>query len=412
MNTADRNAVLRRIAEQHGTPFYAFFLDQIRDRIDAVRAAFGGRFGVSFAVKSNPAASLLAALRTHCDALDVSSGGEVEAAIAAGWPGTSLSFTGPGKTRSELALAVQHLAASGVSGGEVVLESVDEARVLAGLLRQAERKMRVLVRISPAAVPAGFGDTMSGKPTAFGIDEEELEPALRALTEYEDVLTVVGFHAYSGTQCLKAAAVVENYRILSDVFTRASQLKGAAPEKLIFGSGLGIVYHDGQEPLDLRTIGSETVPVLDELSARFPGVKLYLESGRYLVGEAGVLVTRILRTKHSRGARIGICDSGINHNLAASGMFGMAIRRNYRMSNITSEEAPSGLFQLSGPLCTSIDVLARNIPLSRVETGDLIAVEASGAYGATASLGRFISHPAVSEWLVDGDRVLPARGEW
>ncbi len=403
-----RDQLLREIAAQHGTPFYAVFLDDVQARIDALRAAFAQRFEISYAVKSNPARELLRWLDGRCDALDVSSGGELQHALDAGWPAAALSFTGPGKTRTELELALAKFTGDGPSTGEVVLESLEEAEQLAGLARAAGKRVRVLVRLSPTRVPPGFGDTMAGKPTAFGIDEEDLEASLRTIVGMRDALELVGFHAYSGTQCLKPAGIVENYRIFIELFSKAIALTACRPEKLIFGSGLGIVYHDGQEPLDLAAIAREINPDLDALRARLPDTTLSLETGRYLVGEAGVLVMRVLRTKDSRGTRIGICDAGINHHLAASGLFGMAIRRNYKMRNISAEGPAAGSYQLSGPLCTSIDVLARGIALSRLEAGDLIAIGTSGAYGATASLGRFISHPPVAEWLIDSGRVLSA----
>lgn len=405
MTHAARESILRELAEKQGTPFYAYFLEDVRERFVALQNAFEGHFLLSYAVKANPAPKLLQALHGVADMLDISSGGELVRALDAGWTGSSLSFTGPGKTRAELALAVTHL---GNLGGEVVLESVEEAELLAELARAANKRVQVLVRIAPARVPPGFGDSMAGKPVAFGIDEEDLPQALKAILAHQDVLDLVGFHAYSGTQCLRASSVVENYQIFCELFIRAAEMSSRTPQKLIFGSGLGIVYHDNQSPLDLAAVGQATVPLLADLAQRFPGVQLVLETGRYVVGEAGVLVTRVLRVKDSRGTRIGICDAGMNHHLAAAGMFGMAIRRNYRMHNLSFEGPNEGSYQLSGPLCTSLDVLARGVALSRLERGDLIVVETSGAYGPTASPGQFISHTQVSEWLVDGPETRPA----
>jgi diaminopimelate decarboxylase len=414
VTSEDRDSLLRELAARRGTPFYAYFLDDVRARIRTLRDAFGGRLAISYAVKANPAAGLLTALRGHCELLDVSSGGELEAGLAAGFQGAELSFTGPGKSERELALAVQRFGFDASTGGpgseagEVVLESVDEAEQLARIARSAGRRVRVLVRIAPTRVPPGFGDSMAGKPVAFGIDEEDLEPALRAIVGLGDALVLSGFHAYSGTQCLRIGSLLENYQIFSELFLRAASLARCTPEKLVFGSGLGIVYHDGQEALDLRALADSAAPLLDALKAQLPGVRLVLETGRYLVGEAGVLVTRVLRTKDSRGTRIGICDAGMNHHLAAAGMFGMAIRRNYRMRNLNASGAGAGAYQLSGPLCTSLDVLGRGVSLARLEAGDLIVVETSGAYGPTASPGRFISHAPVSEWLVEGSEERPA----
>lgn len=414
MSDAQRDELLKRIASERGTPFYAYFLDQVYARIARLRAAFAGRFAISYAVKANPAAGLLGALRGHCELLDVSSGGELEAALAAGFAGTQLSFTGPGKSEAELALALAQLgyARHGEApeqAGEVVLESLAEAEQLAQLARAAGRMINVLVRIAPSRVPPGFGDSMAGKPVAFGIDEEELEPALRALAPLQDALVLSGFHAYSGTQCLRAESIVENYRIFAELFTRAARYAHRAPSKLVFGSGLGIPYHDGQAPLDLDALAQAALPVLDGLRAQFPSARLVLETGRYLVGEAGVLVTRVLRTKDSRGTRIGICDAGMNHHLAAAGMFGMAIRRNYRMHNLDASGPGAGSYQLSGPLCTSLDVLGRGVLLARLEAGDRIVIETSGAYGPSASPGRFISHAEIGEWLVEAGEVRAAR---
>jgi diaminopimelate decarboxylase len=407
MGSESRDALLCRIAAQRGTPFYAYFMEDVYARTRTLRDAFAGRFALSYAVKANPAPGLLACLRGHVELLDVSSAGELEAALAAGFSGEQLSFTGPGKSERELTLAVERFGfVPGAQGGEsqrgeVVLESVDEAEQLARIARALGRAVRVLVRIAPSRVPPGFGDSMAGKPVAFGIDEEELAPALRAIVALDDTLVLAGFHAYSGTQCLRVSSLAENYAIFAELFLRAASLTRKAPEKLIFGSGLGIAYHDGQEPLDLGALAEATSVTLAALAQYLPAARLVLETGRYLVGEAGVLVTRVLRTKDSRGTRIGICDAGMNHHLAAAGMFGMAIRRNYRMRNLNPRTESSGSYQLSGPLCTSLDVLARGVALAGLEAGDLIAIETSGAYGPSASPGRFISHAPIHEWLVE-----------
>lgn len=397
-----RRSQLLAVAEAKGTPCYVYFLDDVRDRIARLAAALDHRFEISYAVKANPALRLLRGLRGHAQALDVSSGGEIDRAIAAGWPPEQISFTGPGKREAEL------LTALAAPIGEVVIESIEEARMLSSLAKAAGRVQPVLVRIAPDRVPAGFGDTMSGKPVAFGIDEEALPDFLVALRSLAG-LQLVGFHAYSGTQCLRPAAVAENWAIFAELFARAAQLAGAMPRRLVLGSGLGIPYHEDQRALDLAEIARESAAVRNDLRLRFPRTTFVLETGRFLVGEAGVFLTRVLRTKDSRGTRIGICDGGLNHHLAAAGLFGMVLKRNYRMANLSAPAGPAGgTFQLSGPLCTSIDVLGRQVALPRLQEGDVIAIEASGAYGATASPGRFIDHPPVGEWLIDGDHLVDA----
>ncbi len=401
MNDA-RRARLSALALRTGTPAYVYFADEIRAAVARLAAAFADAFTIAYAVKANPAPGVLAALRGHAALLDVSSAGEIDRALAAGWSAAHLSFTGPGKRDDEL----RHALATGV--GEVVLESLDEARALDALARERGTVQRVLVRIAPDRVPPGFGDTMSGKPVAFGIDEEQLPgalPQLRALRH----LALVGFHAYSGTQCLRPDAIAANWAIHAQVFTTAAAIAGIVPERLVFGSGLGIPYHDDQQPLDLAVVARAAAPVLAQVHDALPGARLVLETGRFVVGEAGVFLTRVLRTKDSRGTRIGICDGGLNHHLAACGLFGMVLRRNYRIANVSAPAGPAaGPFQLSGPLCTSIDVLARGVALPRLQAGDVIAIEASGSYGASASPGGFISHPRVREWIADGDELRDA----
>mgnify|MGYP002653763509 CR=1 FL=1 len=156
--------------------------------------------------------------------------------------------------------------------------------------------------------------------------------------------------------------------------------------------------------LDLQAQYREIGPELDGFQARFPSTRLILELGRYLVGPAGYFVTRVVSVKQSRGSRIAICDGGLNGNLAASGNFGMVLRRNYVMHRVGDPgDRAEEKQDISGPLCTSIDALAGPLPLPRVARGDRLAVLLSGAYGLTASPTRFISHPDPVELMLDGD---------
>jgi len=390
--------VLRAVARDFGTPVYVYFVDQVRARVAAVRAAFGRRFQLSFAVKCNPNHGLLQRLHGVVDLLDVSSGGEVRRALAAGWEAARVSFTGPGKTEAEVRAALD------ARVGEIVVESVDEAALVQRLAAAGGRRARVLLRIAPARVPRGFGLNMSGKPSQFGIDEEDLDDAVRVVAGLTHV-DLAGFHIYSGTQCLNADAIVENYAIFVDLFRRACHTHGLRPHTLIFGAGLGIPYYETDVPLDLAAVASKTNPLLDELTRdpAFAATNLVLETGRYLVGEAGVYLTRVIRTKRSRGVDIAICDGGMHHHLAAAGHLGTLIQRNYRMHKVTCapELAATAAYTLVGPLCTTIDTIGRQVTLPRLAAGDLIALESSGAYGPTVSPVHFISHPLPREVLVE-----------
>jgi diaminopimelate decarboxylase len=389
--------IARAIARQFGTPCYIYSFDQVRDHVQRLRSVFGNRFRISYAVKSNPNAGILRRLRGLVDTLDVSSGGEVSRALHSDWDPTKLSFTGPGKTRAELTTSVQ------VGVGEIVIESVGEAELLNDIASQARKSQRVLLRLAPSRVPRGFGLTMSGKPCQFGIDEEDVDAAVRIIQGLTH-LHLCGLHIYSGTQCLNAEAIVENYEIFIDIFRRVCQTHQLSPRKLVFGSGIGIPYHEQDTAVDLAALAAKTNPALDELKSQssFCATEFVLETGRYLIGEAGVYVTQVIRKKHSRGIDICICDGGMNHHLGAAGHLGTLIQRNYPIFKITGEDdGPEQAYNLVGPLCTTIDTLGRQVKFKGLQPGDLIGIGSSGAYGVTASPIHFISHTPPKEIIVE-----------
>lgn len=388
---------LLRLAARYGTPCYVYFAELIEARLAALAAAFGPCVGVSYAVKCNPNPGLLGWLAGRVDGLDISSVGEMRLACRAGWSPAAMSFTGPGKRAAEIAEAIE----AGV--GELVLESVDEALTADRVARALGRRQRVLVRLAPSEVPKGFGDRMAGRPCAFGIDVETMHeeiPAILALGGLE----VVGLHIYSGTQCLVPAAICANWRLFMAIFREVAERHDLAPQKLVFGSGLGIPHFDSDVPLDLGDVADGIRHEFAAFAAepRFRGARLLLETGRYVVGEAGYFVTRVIRTKQSRGTGFAICDGGMNQHLAASGNFGMVVRRNYRMHRVGGG-IPDRPVTVVGPLCTPIDRLGVDVLMPPLAPGDLVAVHASGAYGLTASPVGFISHDPAREILVDRD---------
>ena len=398
---AERHDVLMDVAERFGTPCFIYFLDDVQARLDALHQAFGGRFEVSYAVKSNPNPALVAWMKDRVPALDISSGGELQRALAAGWSGDRISFTGPGKRPWELADSVS----AGV--GKLVVESVREAEDLDALAAQQGRIQPVLLRVAPASLPRGFGVNMAGKPTQFGVDEEDAPAAVAAIRQLAN-LRLIGFHAYSGTQCVDANAVGENFGIFARIFGDLAKQFDLQPEALVFGAGFGIPYHSGMNALDLTAVAAAAAPALERLASdpRTARAKRYLEMGRYLVGEAGMYLTRITRIKRSRGADIAICDGGMNHHLGACGHLGSVIHRNYRIFRVGN--APGGAlrpYELVGPLCTSIDTLGHGVELPELHEGDLLGVHCSGAYGLTASPVNFISHEPPREFAVAGGSV-------
>ncbi|MBX7080415.1 MAG: alanine racemase [Nannocystaceae bacterium] len=387
---------LADIAREHGTPCFVYLVPEIDARIAAIAAALPGVFSVSYAMKANPNPALLRALARRVPRVDVSSGGELTRALECGFAPAAISFTGPAKSDAELALALGH-------GVEVVLESRSEARRLSALAHARAQTAAVLVRIAPTHVPAGFGDTMAGRPTAFGIDEDEIDDALREIAALPN-LVLEGLHAYSGTQCLRADAIAENWGVYAECFRALASRHGLRPRRLVFGSGLGIAHHDGQQTVAVAEVATRARAALDGLrnDPHCGAAELVLETGRYLVGEAGVYLTRVVTRKRSRGSEVAICDGGMNHHLAAAGHLGMVVRRPYRLRKLGARgDEPRGKLLVCGPLCTSLDGFARDLELPALHEGDVLAVVPSGAYALTSSPLGFISHPPPAEHVIE-----------
>jgi diaminopimelate decarboxylase len=170
---------------------------------------------------------------------------------------------------------------------------------------------------------------------------------------------------------------------------------------LNLGGGFGIPYFPGEQPLDLTRVGEHLASLMPKARADFPEAEFVIELGRYLVGEAGVYVARVIDRKLSRGQIFLVADGGLHHHLSASGNFGQVIRKNYPalVGNHVVSETPETA-SVVGPLCTPLDILADKMELGHAQEGDLIVILQSGAYGLTASPRAFLSHPDAVEVLV------------
>lgn len=391
---------LNRAAHRFGTPGYVYDLDLLTERRDLLRQALGDVLTLSYAVKANPNPAVLGRLRDLGCHFDASSIGEIERLVDLGLPPGEITFTGPGKRSFEIRRAVQ----LGIGG--MVVESLEQARATQDCAATMGRRMNVLIRINPKAVPKAFGARMSGHASQFGIDEDKVPDAIRAIGAMP-ALDLIGLHIYAGSNSLSAAAIIENFGNMATAFASLAPLLPQGAQQLIFGSGFGIPYHPGQEEFDLAEVAAGLRPILRNL-VRQPGcgdATCLLELGRWLVGPAGWLLTSVIETKRSGPVDFAICDAGFNTHLAACGMMGSVLRKPWFFSNVTAGDAGEKTsFSLVGPLCTSIDQLGRDVQLSRAAQGDVLCIHNSGAYGLTASPTRFISHPAPREVVLsDGD---------
>lgn len=384
---------LTRLAQRVGsTPFYAYDRRLVTQRVQHLRAHLPAAVELHYSVKANPMPALVQHLAGLVDGLDVASGGELAVALDTGMAPQRISFAGPGKSEAELRQAV----AAGIC---VHAESEREIRVLARLGEELGIAPQLVLRINPDFELKGSGMRMGGGAKQFGIDAEDAPRLLALAAQLE--LEVLGFHIFSGSQSLKADAIVEAQAQTVELALRLADAGKDPVRMLNIGGGFGIPYFPGEAPLDLAPIGAGLESLLPRVQAGLPQAQLSIELGRYLVGEAGVYVARVVDRKVSRGQVFLVTDGGLHHHLAASGNFGQVIRKNYpvaignRMGAGDTEPA-----SVVGPLCTPLDLLADRMELARAEVGDLVVVFQSGAYGLTASPGGFLGHPDAREVLV------------
>ncbi len=384
---------LTRLAQRVGrTPFYAYDRRLLTSRVESLRRHLPAAIKLHFAMKANPMPALVAHLARIVDGLDVASGGELKVALDAGMSPAGISIAGPGKSEAELAQAV-------AAGVLVNVESVREIEQLARAANAIALPARVALRVNPDFELKSSGMKMGGGPKQFGIDAEQVPGALDVVNRLG--LSFEGFHIFSGSQNLNADAICEAQRKTIDLAIRLAASAPAKVRVLNIGGGFGIPYFPGEQPLDLGPIGANLRDIAERAKAALPDAALVLELGRYIVGECGVYVCRVVERKISRGQVFLVTDGGLHHHLAASGNFGQVVRKNYPV--IIGNRVRGGRRETAsvvGPLCTPLDLLADRMDLAEASAGDLVVVFQSGAYGATASPQGFLSHPAAVEVLV------------
>jgi len=366
------------------SPLFVYDMAVVRSRVARFRAAFPG-IDLHYAVKANPFAPLLAAMAPLVGGFDVASAGELARVVDLD---KAVSFAGPGKADAELDAAI-------VAGVTINLESESEADRALSIAERRGVAPRLAVRVNPEFELRGSGMRMGGRASPFGIDADRV-PALvkRILAAGAEWR---GFHIFAGSQALDAAAIIDSQAHTLDLAVRLAEAAGASPPLVNLGGGFGIPYFPGEQVLDIEAIGAALTPRLSTL----PDTRFAIELGRWLVGEAGVYLTRIVDRKESRGEIFLVCDGGLNHQLAATGNLGTVVRRNYPVAVVTADPSrPRETVSVVGPLCTPLDRLADQVEQPAASPGDVIAIFMAGAYGLTASPWEFLGHPRPGEILV------------
>lgn len=399
-----------KLAAEYGTPLYIYDASAIDKKWEWLRAAMPPCVSICYSVKANPLQVVLKHFLKKQAGLEIASAGEYCQVLKAGCSPEHIIFAGPGKTDAELETVLRH----GI--GEIHLESLQEAKRLNLAAQNLAKQVAVGIRVNPGGEAEGGAMRMGGRSAAFGIDEEAVSEFVRELAGLS-ALRIQGIHLFTGTQIL-------DYRVLANQYSKGLQIARAVARQLgrplqtlDFGGGLGIPYFLPEAELDMHSLKGALAPLFEAAQREplFAGTQFLIEPGRYLVGEAGIYITRVTDIKVSRGKTFVILDGGMNHHLAASGNLGQTIKRNYPVALLGKlKQTPAAqAFELAGPLCTPLDILARNVQLPEPEIGDLLGVFQSGAYGRSASPLGFLSHAAPAEvWVENGrHRLVRRRGQ-
>ena len=380
------------VAQAGDTPLFVYAKDLISARVARLRSAMPDRLAIHYAVKANPYPQVLKLLSTLVDGFDVASAGELALTGQVGIEPERVSFAGPGKRDRELEAAIS-------AGATINLESASEARRALAIAERLGATPRLAVRVNPEFDLRGSGMKMGGGAKQFGIDVDKVPEVLDLILQ--SGVEWRGFHIFAGSQALDAEAVIEAQAHTLALAAKLAENAGRALPACNLGGGFGVPYFPGDTELDVEAVGSALGERFASLPDALRDTDFCIELGRWLVGPAGVYLTRIVDRKQSHGEVFLVTDGGLHHQLAASGNFGTVVRRNYPVAIATRFGAPvEEEASVVGCLCTPLDRLADKGGFPRADVGDLVAVFQAGAYGASASPSQFLGHGPARELLI------------
>jgi len=380
---------IRRIAQAVGTPVYIYSYRTLVEHFHKLRAAFHAwQPLICFSVKANANLAILRLLVREGAGLDIVSGGELYKALRVGCPASRIVFASVGKRPEEIRQALR---------AKIFcfnVESVPELEAIDQIARRMGTTARVALRVNPDVEAHTHRYITTGiAESKFGIDPQTSARLLRRAATFRG-LRIVGVHLHIGSQITQARPFIEAIRRVARVIA-AGRRAGVPLEWLNLGGGLGIIYKD-ERPQTPQAFAQALLPHLRALN-----VRLILEPGRFIVGNAGVLVTEVLYVKRVKRKQFAVVDAGMN-DLIRPALYG-AYHEVMPVAETPGTANGLGHYDVVGPICESADVLARHRLLGRLAPGRLLAVLGAGAYGSTMA-SNYNGRPRPAEVLVRGRR--------
>jgi diaminopimelate decarboxylase len=375
---------LEKIAREIGTPYYCYSLPTLRRHIQAFEEPLAGiDHQTCFAMKANSNLAILTLMANHGLGADVVSGGELFRALKAGIPASKVVYSGVGKTTVEIDMAIQ----SGIMMFNI--ESEQELSVINERAGALGKKAPISIRVNPDVDPQTHPYISTGmKQNKFGID---IEGTLKQYLRAKDMehLEIVGIAFHIGSQLTDISPFIDAIERLKLLMANIKDL-GIEFKYLDLGGGLGITY-SSEHPPHPKEYGAAIIDAVRDLN-----IKLIFEPGRVIVGNAGVMVTRVLYRKEADKKTFIIVDAGMN-DLIRPALYGAY----HDIKPLVAGNGPTEKADVVGPICESSDFLAKDRELPHLSRGDLIAVMSAGAYGFTMA-SNYNSRPKPPEVLVDG----------
>jgi diaminopimelate decarboxylase len=380
------------VSEAGGTPLFAYDNNIVGTQIAQLRAAMPDGIALYYTVSANPYVELLSFIGRYVEGFRVVSRGELEHLKRAELAGIPMTFAGPGKGDDELEVGI-------AARATISVESECEARraILAG--ERIGTQPKLAVRVNPPFAIENGSVSLGARPSPFGVDAERVPSLVQGLLEAG--VEWRGLHMFAGAQCLDAAALIDTHKAIVACAGEIAEGLGTPLPELNLGGGFDVPCYAGDEPLDVYRLAEALHQTLCSGPELLATTRISLELGRWLVGEAGVYLTRVLDRSESCGKTFLTVDGGGHHFLRATGCLFDRARGNYPMAVANRFASPADdEVTVTGCLATPHDMFGDEVVLPSAEPGDLIAIFCAGAYGLSASPQAWESRPMAREILV------------
>lgn len=381
------SALAQTLASRHGTPLYTYDLAAVSAQCSALFGALPEGSSICYSFKANPLPAIARRVRKCGGRAEITSEGELIAALTAGFSGAQILFGGPGKTAAELDAAIN----AGVR--QFSSESLRDLALLSEACARHDIEVDVLLRVNPEEAPDARL-AMTGVESQFGFAEPILlNPSVRSQIMLPR-LRIIGVHIYFGTQVAGVEALVTNTRRALECAGRVETALGFQCRIINAGGGFPWTYANDHTPPSLEGLRAPLTEAWNASPFKARGAELWFESGRWLCASSGWLIARVLDLKPFPTRTFVVLDTGIHHLGGMAGL-GRVQRGAVTLCNLSRDTThePLMIADLVGPLCTPLDSLARGLKIPAVRAGDLVGIPNVGAYGITASLLGFLSHP-------------------